>query len=373
MANSTGPKQNNNCKKKKNSKNDSEAPDNFVSNLIVSLNDPVVADQVCSVLKPKIFGELVDKVARLEDEISTLKARLDSLTASTNEHFEEHPSSVPLQPTTSSSVDSQSKSLSLVSVHRELEEKRKRASNVIVHGLAPEEGTTDDRLFSNFMEKNLSVKPHFHHNKCRRLGKKTNGKIQPLQIVFSSTVAAADVLASSSELRRKAPGVFINPDLTPAEAQLAYEERNRRRERRQKQQQNNDQLKNENETVPSTGLALSINGTTVVDPVISASTYASVTASSSSTTNTTSSIPRPIASSACIRSPKNDISRINGAAPTTSNIPRRLSVGGPMDSTNNSNKYCTRSCSSQPCQRTSSASTLNADADPFVASVDPLL
>lgn len=123
--------------------------------------------------------------------------------------------------------------LTLVSVHKELEEKRRRATNVIVHGLPPRDGVGDEITFSRFMEEHLRVKPAFDGTKCRRLGKAQNGKPQPLLVVFNNTMGAADVLASTGDLRRSAPSVFINADLTRAEAQLAYEERARRRERRQ--------------------------------------------------------------------------------------------------------------------------------------------
>lgn len=143
---------------------------------------------------------------------------------------------------TGTSVVNQVRS-TLVHVHKELEEKRRRRANVIVHGLEPQEGISDDVAFSNFMEGNLPVKPSFQRDKCRRLGTKVSGKTQPLLVVFNNTISAADVLACSSDLRRSAPNVFLNPDLTRAEAQLAYEERTKKRERRRKRdenQQNNE-------------------------------------------------------------------------------------------------------------------------------------
>lgn len=128
--------------------------------------------------------------------------------------------------------------LTLVSVHKELEDKRKRAANVVVHGLQPRDGEGDDAIFARFMEEHLPVKPAFDRTKCRRLGKPQAGKTQPLLVAFNNTIGAADVLASTGSLRRSAPTVFINADQTRAEAQLAYEERVRRRERRLRRDEN---------------------------------------------------------------------------------------------------------------------------------------
>ena len=54
---------------------------------------------------------------------------------------------------------------------------------------------------------------------------------------MNSSIGAADLLASAKELRKSSSKVYLNPDLTPAEAQAAYELRAQRREKKQQQQQ----------------------------------------------------------------------------------------------------------------------------------------
>lgn len=228
----------------------------FIAQLMQSINRPEVIKLIQSVLQPKLEDAIHLKIIKLEEEVEMLKAKLVSFTAGkepvselqtkeqqTAHHAPPYPRQshqpFPQQPPPQGNP-TQSQPLSLVEVHRELEEKRKRASNVVVHGLAPKEGVSDDNLFCQFMEDNLKLKPHFKRDKCRRLGKKVANKIQPLHITFTSTIAAADILASAGALRKSHPTVFLNPDLTPAEARLAYEDRVKRRERKMRHGQSDD-------------------------------------------------------------------------------------------------------------------------------------
>jgi len=70
---------------------------------------------------------------------------------------------------------------------------------------------------------------------CRRLGKRnSSGQPRKLLVYLTSEVSAATILREASKLRmsdnpefRKC--VHINPDLSPAELQLAYERRQHKR------------------------------------------------------------------------------------------------------------------------------------------------
>jgi hypothetical protein len=59
------------------------------------------------------------------------------------------------------------------------------------------------------------------------------GKIPRLKITFASEVTRDDILARARSLRLvddiAVRSIYLNPDLTPAEAKTAYEERVRRR------------------------------------------------------------------------------------------------------------------------------------------------
>jgi hypothetical protein len=130
-------------------------------------------------------------------------------------------------------------------VCRTLKETTKRRKNVIVTGL-PEDSTLDDRLaFRQLCEYNLPVLPAIADNGCLRLGKpSTDGRPRRLLVRLMSDNAASELLQAAPLLRRSsdehtANGVYINPDLTPAEARLAYEGRQRRRLQQQRQSATN--------------------------------------------------------------------------------------------------------------------------------------
>ena len=125
----------------------------------------------------------------------------------------------------------------LTAMHLEMADKQKRAKNIIITGLVAQTDKTDAELFEQLCEDHLPVKPAFVRSSCRRLGRPQSGKTQPLLITLDSTVGAADVLSSARDLRKSQDNVvktsvFINADMTLAEAQAAYELRVRRRDRR---------------------------------------------------------------------------------------------------------------------------------------------
>jgi hypothetical protein len=127
-------------------------------------------------------------------------------------------------------------------VHTELSDKERRSKNVIVSGLAPSDVASDDVLFLELCESNLSTKPLIVRDRCRRLGRVVDGKIQPLLIVLEAADSVAELLKNAPNLRKSNDNVvrdtiFINADMTAAERQLAYENRVLRRARRQSQVQ----------------------------------------------------------------------------------------------------------------------------------------
>ena len=73
--------------------------------------------------------------------------------------------------------------------------------------------------------------------RCRRLGQPQEGKCQPLLVTLDSQIQAEFYIKNARELRNSSQSevrenVFINPDLTQAEARAAYELRQRRKQRR---------------------------------------------------------------------------------------------------------------------------------------------
>jgi len=78
------------------------------------------------------------------------------------------------------------------------------------------------------------VKPSLSRLGCRRLGQQASGsggRSRKLLVHLTSEEAAKDLLREAPKLRNSTDtaNIYINPDLTPAEAALAYQRRQRRR------------------------------------------------------------------------------------------------------------------------------------------------
>ena len=122
-----------------------------------------------------------------------------------------------------------------VEVHRSIQDAAKRKSNVVISGFpeGPDTNQDDDDsvAFVNFCEANLSVKPALTNKGCRRLGARGTDKPRRLLVHLTSEASAANLLSAAKSLRHndETKTIYINPDLTPAEARLAYERRQHRR------------------------------------------------------------------------------------------------------------------------------------------------
>ena len=135
-------------------------------------------------------------------------------------------------------VETLNKTSVLRAICSENKDSARRKFNVIVTGLEPDRRDNDVTIFSKLCYDHLSINIDSDINQAlsRRLGSPTNGKIQKLLIVMKSESAANAILHGAKDLRRSsdiriASSVFINADLTPTEATLAYEGRVKRRER----------------------------------------------------------------------------------------------------------------------------------------------
>ena len=135
-----------------------------------------------------------------------------------------------------------------IEIHRTIADISRRKCNVVITGLpetADDDNTTsrDKDAFTQLCESHLPIKPALAGLGCKRLGKRLEPKESSgqeprprrLLVHLTSEVNAAELLAAAKQLRRSedphvASQIFINPDLTPTEAKLAYEHRQRRRE-----------------------------------------------------------------------------------------------------------------------------------------------
>jgi len=185
--------------------------------------------QKCRLQSRIMIQNLQSGQARLAEEVAELKATVADLQSA----FKLSNSSQQSQPAAKLVEQSVRRA-----VQTELSDKERRLKNVIVTGLAPSEFVSDDMLFLELCEENLSTKPLIIRDRCRRLGRVIEGKIQPLLVALHSADTVSELLRSAKELRKSSNSVvrstvFINADMTTAERQLAFEQRVLRRKRAQ--------------------------------------------------------------------------------------------------------------------------------------------
>jgi len=124
-------------------------------------------------------------------------------------------------------------------IHKTIHDINRRKCNVVISGLPEciDDSLSDEAIFTQFCEDNLTVKPSLAKAGCRRLGRVRVPDGQPRRLlVHLRTEDSAAALLSSGRLLQQSSNpqvkaVYVNPDLSPAEAKLAYENRQRRRER----------------------------------------------------------------------------------------------------------------------------------------------
>ena len=152
-------------------------------------------------------------------------------------------------------------------VHITLDDVWRRKRNVVVSGLPEGTTTSDDRQdFLQLCKAHLPIKPVLRD--CVRLGIPVSGQPRRLLIRLESEEAASTILKSAPSLRRSTDewigkSVFINPDLSPAAAKLAYEQRQLRRQQL-RQQHGNDGTGQQELTSP---VPISLNHSTSHDQI----------------------------------------------------------------------------------------------------------
>jgi len=140
--------------------------------------------------------------------------------------------------------DNQSSAMNIaVEVHRTLSDASKRKCNIVVSGLPEgseniDNAVQDEQSFLTLCEEHFSFKPVLSHLGCRRLGKVPAQRQQPRKLLvhLTSENSVKNLLAEAKKLRASddpvvATSVYVNPDRSPAEAKLAFEQRQLKRER----------------------------------------------------------------------------------------------------------------------------------------------
>jgi len=121
----------------------------------------------------------------------------------------------------------------LSTVFREKQQQENRSKNFVVTGLSPNVHNDDKTSAELLCQNELNLSPEV--TSCRRLGKLIPGKVQPLLVSVRTAEQATSIIASARQLRRSSDAfvkanVYINPDLTKAQADAAYQARCHRRQ-----------------------------------------------------------------------------------------------------------------------------------------------
>jgi len=172
-------------------------------------------------------GALRELVTELRQEVKELKAASSHCQLASKGSVGNLSSPPPDIRDARSSTDDNVQSI----VHKELYDADRRKRNVIVCGMPENESISDTESFQDICEQHLNCKPYIVRS--LRLGQPKPNAVRRLLIRLRSDECAAELLRSAHLLRHaEHPGtssVYINPDLTPAAAKLAFEERQRRR------------------------------------------------------------------------------------------------------------------------------------------------
>jgi len=134
----------------------------------------------------------------------------------------------------------------LSAVYIDLEEKKRRSNNIVISGLpmAPvDRDGAESFLRGEFHEIASDLKV----TGCRRLGRKDNDRIQPLLVTCSNASDVQFILDNAKRLRRSSyclikDQIYINADLTKAEAAAAFEMRQKRRAAKARDKQRRENL-----------------------------------------------------------------------------------------------------------------------------------
>jgi len=131
----------------------------------------------------------------------------------------------------------------VTAMYMDLNLKKQRANNIVITGMPPTQSPDHEikavvELLASEFDWDNELWPGVSVARCRRLGKPQEGKCQPLLVTLDSQIQAEFYIKNARELRNSSQAevrnnVFINPDLTQAEARAAYELRQRRKQRRQ--------------------------------------------------------------------------------------------------------------------------------------------
>lgn len=190
---------------------------------IVEMTGWVCGD--CKTAARSTIAQTQAAVAVVTEQIADMKLSIDELKAANQSTSSEHAPDSPEQ-----HQPSKVKSETVILVHRTLNDMNRRRKNVIVSGLS--ESSDDKQAFINICDDYLAVKPLMSDRACVRIGPKRPDRPRLLLVRLRSEEAATEILRAAPRLRHCPDRVYINPDLAPEAAKIAFEKRQERRARR---------------------------------------------------------------------------------------------------------------------------------------------
>ena len=122
-------------------------------------------------------------------------------------------------------------------MNRDQQTKKRRESSLIVSGLQPTPSRPDKSLFTDLCSAEFNIQPDIVS--LKRIGHPRPDKIQPLLVTLRKVDQAQRLTSDARQLRKSTNAavrnnIFINPNLTRAEAEAAYQARMHRRQAAQK-------------------------------------------------------------------------------------------------------------------------------------------
>lgn len=113
-------------------------------------------------------------------------------------------------------------------VYQDMKDSERRAKNVVVSGLRPITGSKDMNVISELLCSEFCRS--FDIVSCKRLGATNSGKIQPLLLSFRREEDASFLINNAKSLRHSSNDdirktVFINRDMTKAQAKAEFDRR----------------------------------------------------------------------------------------------------------------------------------------------------
>ena len=192
-----------------------------------------------------LIGRTNEQLADMQLSLAKLSREVDDLKLANEKIGKNKSQSMPpaALPAVSSNLPASKTDSSDITavVHRTVRDITRRKRNVVISGLSEamlnsesDNKAADEAAFVQLCETNLPIKPALAPKGCTRLGRYDGHRPRRLLVHLTSEQSASSLLAAAKILRNSddqytAEYVYINPDLSPAEAKEAYNRRQRRR------------------------------------------------------------------------------------------------------------------------------------------------